>query len=56
VVRIFNAHELDKSEFIEQSVTFYKHAQFVHPFREGNTRSLKTFLNQIAKRHSLAFD
>ena len=39
---------LDRGAFLERLTHYHAEMYAVHPFREGNTRSLRTFLGQLA--------
>jgi cell filamentation protein len=39
---------LDRHAFLERLTHYHAEMYAVHPFREGNTRSLRTFLGQLA--------
>jgi cell filamentation protein len=39
---------LDRSAFIERLTYYHAEMHAIHPFREGNTRSLRAFLSQLA--------
>jgi cell filamentation protein len=39
---------LDRQAFLERLTHYHAEMYAVHPFREGNTRSLRTFLGQLA--------
>jgi cell filamentation protein len=39
---------LDREAFVERLTHYHAEMYAVHPFREGNTRSLRTFLGQLA--------
>ena len=39
---------LDRGAFIERLTHYHAEMYAVHPFREGNTRSLRAFLSQLA--------
>jgi cell filamentation protein len=39
---------LDRNAFIERLTRYHAEMYAVHPFREGNTRSLRAFLGQLA--------
>lgn len=39
---------LDREAFVERLTHYHSEMYAVHPFREGNTRSLRTFLGQLA--------
>jgi cell filamentation protein len=39
---------LDREAFVERLTHFHAEMYAVHPFREGNTRSLRAFLGQLA--------
>jgi cell filamentation protein len=39
---------LDRESFLERLTHYHAEMYAVHPFREGNTRSLRTFLGQLA--------
>lgn len=40
--------DLDRNAFIERLTHYHAEMYAVHPFREGNTRSLRAFLGQLA--------
>ena len=39
---------LDRETFVQRLTHYHSEMYAVHPFREGNTRSLRTFLGQLA--------
>jgi cell filamentation protein len=41
---------LDRTAFLERLTHYHAEMYAVHPFREGNTRSLRAFLSQLAGR------
>jgi len=43
-----NFKGLDKKEFIEKISKLYSDLDYLHPFREGNSRTLRTFIEQFA--------
>lgn len=40
--------DLDRTAFVERLTHYHAEMYAVHPFREGNTRSLRAFLGQLA--------
>jgi cell filamentation protein len=40
---------LDRRDFLERLTHYHAEMYAVHPFREGNTRSLRAFLSQLAR-------
>ncbi|MDR1848918.1 MAG: Fic family protein [Zoogloeaceae bacterium] len=44
-----NFKVLDKKAFAEKISTLYHDLDYLHPFREGNSRTLRTFTEQIAR-------
>jgi len=40
--------DLDRQTFLDRLTHYHAEMYAVHPFREGNTRSLRTFLGQLA--------
>ena len=40
-----------KDEFIDALVYYYAELNFIHPFREGNGRAIRTFLSLLAKKY-----
>ena len=40
---------LDRATFLERLTHYHAEMYAVHPFREGNTRSLRSFLGQLAR-------
>jgi cell filamentation protein len=49
---------LDRTAFVERLTHFHAEMYAVHPFREGNTRSLRAFLGQLAgeAKHHIAWE
>jgi cell filamentation protein len=49
--------DLDRSAFVERLTHYHAEMYAVHPFREGNTRSLRAFLSQLARgaEHRIAW-
>jgi cell filamentation protein len=49
---------LDRTAFLERLTHYHAEMYAVHPFREGNTRSLRTFLGQLAGEtgHHIAWE
>jgi cell filamentation protein, protein adenylyltransferase len=49
---------LDRAAFLERLTHYHAEMYAVHPFREGNTRSLRTFLGQLAGEagHRIAWE
>ena len=47
---------LDKSHFISAIVDFYERTNELHPFREGNGRTQRVFLSQLARRAGYVLD
>lgn len=49
---------LDRAAFLERLTHYHAEMYAVHPFREGNTRSLRTFLGQLAREagHHIAWE
>jgi cell filamentation protein len=49
---------LDRAAFLERLTHYHAEMYAVHPFREGNTRSLRTFLGQLAGQagHRIAWE
>lgn len=50
--------DLDRNAFLERLTHYHAEMYAVHPFREGNTRSLRAFLGQLAGEagHRIAWD
>jgi cell filamentation protein len=50
--------DLDRSAFLERLTHYHAEMYAVHPFREGNTRSLRAFLGQLAGQagHRIAWE
>jgi cell filamentation protein len=40
---------LGKAEFVEKISKLYSDLDYIHPFREGNSRTLRTFTGQLAR-------
>jgi cell filamentation protein len=49
---------LDRQAFLERLTHYHAEMYAVHPFREGNTRSLRAFLGQLAGQagHAIAWE
>jgi cell filamentation protein len=49
---------LDPIAFLERVTHYHAEMYAVHPFREGNTRSLRAFLGQLAREagHHIAWE
>lgn len=49
---------LDRAAFVERLTNYHAEMYAVHPFREGNTRSLRAFLGQLAGEagHHIAWE
>jgi cell filamentation protein len=49
---------LDRAAFLERLTHYHAEMYAVHPFREGNTRSLRAFLGQLAAEagHHIAWE
>jgi cell filamentation protein len=49
---------LDRTAFVERLTHYHAEMYAVHPFREGNTRSLRAFLGQLAGEagHQIAWE
>jgi cell filamentation protein len=47
---------LERPAFLERLTYYHAEMYAVHPFREGNTRSLRTFLGQLAAAASHRVD
>jgi cell filamentation protein len=49
---------LDRTAFLERVTHYHAEMYAVHPFREGNTRSLRAFLGQLAReaKHRIAWE
>ena len=47
---------LDKSYFISAIVDFYERTNELHPFREGNGRTQRLFLSQLARHAGYTLD
>lgn len=49
---------LDRAAFVERLTHYHAEMYAVHPFREGNTRSLRAFLGQLAGEagHQIAWE
>ena len=45
---------LDRAAFVERLTHFHAEIYAVHPFREGNTRSLRAFLGKLAGKPGIA--
>jgi len=43
-----NLRGLDKKAFVEKMSKLYSDLDYLHPFREGNSRTLRTFTEQLA--------
>ncbi|MDR3157452.1 MAG: Fic family protein [Zoogloeaceae bacterium] len=41
--------QLGKAEFVEKIGELYSDLDYIHPFREGNSRTLRTFTDQLAR-------
>jgi cell filamentation protein len=50
--------DLDRDAFVERLTHYHAEMYAVHPFREGNTRSLRAFLSQLAGHagHHIAWE
>jgi cell filamentation protein len=44
-----NFKGLDKKSFVEKISILYSDLDYLHPFREGNSRTLRTFTDQLAR-------
>jgi fido (protein-threonine AMPylation protein) len=44
-----NFKGLDKKSFVEKMSVLYSDLDYLHPFREGNSRTLRTFTEQLAR-------
>ncbi len=42
-------HDLQHDEFVDEITDFYNNTNFLHPFREGNGRTQRTFLTQLIR-------
>lgn len=47
---------LDRAHFISAIVDFYERANELHPFREGNGRTQRVFLSQLARHAGYVLD
>jgi len=47
---------LDKDAFAERMATLYAKVDYLHPFTEGNSRTLRVFTEQLAKEAGRTFD
>jgi cell filamentation protein len=49
---------LDRGAFLERLTHYHAEMYAVHPFREGNTRSLRAFLSQLVRQagHQIAWE
>ncbi len=63
LARVFRAltkeHELTGlgvGEFAQRAAYFYSEIDAIHPFRDGNSRTLRQFLKDLAKRAGHRFD
>jgi len=46
--------QLDKAKFVERLATLYAWLDYIHPFREGNSRTLRTYTRQLAAHSGYA--
>jgi hypothetical protein len=46
----------NEEEILNTLTSIYAELQDIHPFREGNTRTMKTFLNEYANKFGYCFD
>lgn len=49
-------NRLDRSQFIIAAADVFAHLFQAHPFREGNGRSSKVFMEQVSQRSRFTFD
>jgi len=47
---------LDRGEFVASAATVFAYVNQAHPFREGNGRTSKLFMQQVAEQSRFAFD
>ena len=47
---------LDRAHFISAIVDFYERTNELHPFREGNGRTQRVFLSQLARHAGYVID
>jgi fido (protein-threonine AMPylation protein) len=52
----FFKHINNREEILKLIISIYSELQDIHPFREGNTRTIKIFLNEFAKQFGYRFD
>jgi fido (protein-threonine AMPylation protein) len=45
-----------EEEFLEKTALLYKNLILIHPFREGNGRSIRTYIIEIAKNAGVKLD
>lgn len=48
--------KLDKNKFSKSIADLYVTIDYIHPFRDGNSRTLRTFTKQIAKESGFALN
>ena len=48
--------KLDKNEFSKSIADLYIAIDYIHPFKDGNSRTLRTFTKQIAKESGYALE
>lgn len=48
--------KLDKNEFSKSIADLYIAIDYIHPFRDGNSRTLRTFTKQIAKESGFSLN
>lgn len=48
--------KLDRRGFVEQAATVFAYLNQAHPFREGNGRTSKVFMQHVAELSSFSFD
>ncbi|WP_223810278.1 MULTISPECIES: Fic family protein [unclassified Campylobacter] len=47
---------LESDEFLDKITDFFTNLNALHPFREGNGRTQRTFINQLAKNAGYELD
>ena len=47
---------LSKNDFVERLVDFYCVTNYLHPFREGNGRTQRTFITQLSRNAGYSID
>ena len=54
--RFYCIRELPREQFVEELVDLYQRTNELHPFREGNGRTQRTFLTQLAGQAGYQLD